>query len=60
MSYCSNALAEHFNAPVMTLEMSFKDADDNPDIKQGWSSQRCNKLASSCLDELHLCWDEII
>ena len=60
MSYCSNALAEHFNAPVMTLEMPFKDADDTPDSAQGWSPERCRKLASSCLDAVHLCWDEVV
>lgn len=60
MSYCSNALAEHFNAPVMTLEMPFKDADDTPDSDQGWSPERSRKLASSCLDALHLCWEEMV
>lgn len=60
MSYCSNALAEHFNAPVMTLEMPYKDALDTPDNEQGWSPERCMKLASSCLDALYMCWDEMI
>ncbi len=60
MSYCSNALAEHFNTPVMTLEMPFKDALDTPDNEQGWSPERCMKLASSCLDALYMCWDEMI
>jgi len=60
MSYCSNSLAERFNAPVMTLEMPFKDATDTPDLEQGWSPERCMKLASSCLDALHLCWDEMV
>lgn len=60
MSYCSNSLAERFNSPVMTLEMPFKDATDTPDEMQGWSPERCIKLSSSCLDALHLCWDDII
>jgi len=60
MSYCSNALAEHFGAPVMTLEMPFKDALDTPDNQQGWSPERSRKLASSCLDALYLCWDQMI
>ena len=60
MSYCSNALAERFASPVMTLEMPFKDAADTPDALQGWSPERCMKLASSCLDALHLCWDEMV
>ncbi len=60
MSYCSNSLAERFSALVMTLEMPFKDASDTPDIIQGWSPERCGKLAHSCLDALHLCWDQVI
>jgi len=60
MSYCSNSLAERFNAPMMTLEMPFKDAYDTPDLEQGWSPERCMQLASSCLDALHLNWDEMV
>ena len=59
MSYCSNSLAELFNSPVMTLEMPFKDSAVTPDEMQGWSPERCIKLSSSCLDTLHLCWDEM-
>ena len=54
MSYCSNALAERFGALVMTLEMPFKDATATPDHFQGWSPERCARLAHSCLDTLHL------
>lgn len=60
MSYCSNSLAERFNAPVMTLEMPFKDAADTPDLVQGWSPERSMKLAGSCLDALHFNWDDIV
>ena len=60
MTYCSNSLAERFAAPVMTLEMPFKDAADTPDLEQGWSPERCMKLASSCLDALHLCWEDMV
>jgi len=60
MSYCSNALAELFGAPVMTLEMPFKDANDTPDSEQGWSPERSRKLAGSCLDALHICWNDMI
>ncbi|MDH3218687.1 MAG: M14-type cytosolic carboxypeptidase [Gammaproteobacteria bacterium] len=60
MSYCSNSLAERFNAPVMTLEMPFKDASGSPDAVQGWSPERCGKLAHSCLDALHLCWQQVL
>ncbi len=60
MSYCSNSLAERFKVPVMTLEMPFKDAADTPDLEQGWSPERCMKLAGSCLDTLYFCWDEML
>jgi len=60
MSYCSNSLAEHFGALVMTLEMPFKDTTATPDSIQGWSPERCGRLAHSCLDALHLCWDQVI
>lgn len=60
MSYCSNSLAERFGALVMTLEMPFKDATGTPDAIQGWSPERCARLAHSCLDALHLCWDQVV
>ena len=60
MSYCSNSLAQRFGALVMTLEMPFKDASGTPDSIQGWSPERCARLAHSCLDTLHLCWQQVI
>jgi murein tripeptide amidase MpaA len=60
MSYCSNSLAEEFGALVMTLEMPFKDATVTVDAIQGWSPERCARLAYSCLDALHLCWDQVV
>ena len=60
MSYCSNSLAGHFGRLAMTLEMPFKDSAPTPDAAQGWSPERCARLAHSCLDALHLCWDEVI
>ncbi len=60
MSYCSNSLAQRFGALVMTLEMPFKDASGTPDRIQGWSPERCGQLANSCLDTLHLCWDQVV
>ena len=59
MSYCSNSLAQNFGALVMTLEMPFKDSSGTPDAIQGWSPERCARLAHSCLDTLHLCWDQV-
>jgi len=60
MSYCSSSLAQRFEALVMTLEMPFKDASGTVDQIQGWSPERCGRLAHSCLDTLHLCWDEVV
>ena len=60
MSYCSNSLAERFGALVMTLEMPFKDTTATPDAVRGWSPERCARLAHSCLDALHLCWDQVV
>jgi murein tripeptide amidase MpaA len=60
MTYCSNSLAERFAALVMTLEMPFKDATATPDRIQGWSPERCGRLAHSCLDALHLCWEQVV
>lgn len=60
MSYCSNAVAEYFNCPAMTLEMPFKDTCDKPDLLQGWSPEKCIKLAHSCLDAIHQSWQQII
>ena len=60
MSYCSSSLAQRFDALVMTLEMPFKDASGTVDPIQGWSPERCGRLAHSCLDTLHLCWDQVV
>jgi hypothetical protein len=38
---------------AMTLEMPFKDTTATPDVKFGWSPERCEKLGHSCLETLH-------
>jgi murein tripeptide amidase MpaA len=60
MSFCSNALAQYFECPAMTLEMPFKDTADSPEPVQGWSPERCMHLAESCLDAIYQSWDEVI
>jgi len=50
LAICSNALLEAFDAPVMTLEMPFKDNANAPDKAMGWSTDRCKKLGESSLD----------
>ena len=36
----------------MTLEMPFKDHDDNPDSVTGWSPERSMALGVACLEVL--------
>lgn len=38
---------------AMTLEMPFKDTTATPDSKYGWSPQRCENLAKSCLQAMN-------
>jgi murein tripeptide amidase MpaA len=52
MSMSTNALAERFGCLAMTLEMPFKDANDMPDARFGWSPQRSKHLGRACLDAL--------
>jgi len=53
LSMSTNQVAERFGAVAMTLEMPFKDHDDQPDPVQGWSPQRCSMLARECLGALN-------
>jgi murein tripeptide amidase MpaA len=52
MSMSTNALAERFGCLAMTLEMPFKDANDNPDPQHGWSPERSKHLGHDCLAAL--------
>jgi murein tripeptide amidase MpaA len=52
MSMSTTQLAERYGAVSMTLEMPFKDHDDNPDPVEGWSPKRSKALAHACLDNL--------
>lgn len=53
LSMSTAQLAERFGAVSMTLEMPFKDNDDLPDLREGWSPDRSRALARACLDALH-------
>jgi len=59
LSMSTAQLAERFGAVSMTLEMPFKDNEDYPDPREGWSPDRSRALARSCLDALHLIIDEL-
>jgi murein tripeptide amidase MpaA len=52
LTMSTNQLAQRFGAVAMTLEMPFKDHDDNPDRVQGWSPERSKLLARECLAAL--------
>jgi murein tripeptide amidase MpaA len=52
LAMSTNQLAERFGAVAMTLEMPFKDNDDLPDARQGWSPERSKLLGRDCLAAL--------
>lgn len=59
MSMSTTQLAERYGAVSMTLEMPFKDHDENPDPEFGWSPQRCKRLAHDCVETLATMIDAI-
>ncbi|MFK8330503.1 M14-type cytosolic carboxypeptidase [Pseudomonas sp. BJa5] len=48
----ANSVGQAYDCLSLTLEMPFKDHDDNPDKKTGWNGQRSKDLASAVLDVL--------
>ncbi|WP_423141913.1 M14 family metallopeptidase [Parablastomonas sp. CN1-191] len=52
LAMSTNQVAERFGACAMTLEMPFKDNDDLPDARQGWSPERSKVLGRDCLAAL--------
>jgi murein tripeptide amidase MpaA len=48
----TNQIAQRFGAVAMTLEMPFKDHDDQPDALHGWSPERSARLGEDCLAAL--------
>ena len=59
MSMSTTQLAERYGAVSMTLEMPFKDNEDLPDERYGWSAERSALLGRACLDALNAIIDEI-
>ncbi|MCP9307832.1 M14 family metallopeptidase [Zymomonas mobilis] len=49
LALATNQLAYRYKAVSMTLEMPFKDHDDMPDLKKGWSPERSKQLGRDCL-----------
>jgi murein tripeptide amidase MpaA len=56
LTMSTNQIANRFGAVAMTLEMPFKDHNDNPDPARAWSPERCRALARNCLEV----WDMMI
>jgi murein tripeptide amidase MpaA len=52
LTMSTNQIANRFGCLAMTLEMPFKDHDNNPDPVQGWSPERSKALARDCLASL--------
>lgn len=52
MGMSTNQTAQRHGCLAMTLEMPFKDNADAPDERHGWSTERCRRLAVSCLEVL--------
>ena len=52
MGMATNQIAQRFGAVAMTLEMPFKDHDNNPCPAEGWSPRRSMLLARDCLAAL--------
>ena len=59
MTLATNQIAERFGALAMTLEMPFKDHDDNPAPVFGWSPGRSQALGAACLEVLAGMIDEV-
>lgn len=52
MTMCGNYVAETHGCLALTLEMPFKDHDDLPDERHGWSPARSRKLGAAGLDAI--------
>ncbi len=53
LTMSTNQVANRFGCLAATLEMPFKDCDDNPMPAVGWSPERSKTLAHDCLAALH-------
>ncbi len=49
LTISTNQMVERFGGVGLTLEMPFKDHDDNPDPVHGWSPDRSRALGEDCI-----------
>ena len=59
MTKATNYFSETFGCLAMTLEMPFKDTTDTPNENEGWSPERCRKLAEANLMALYMVRDKL-
>jgi murein tripeptide amidase MpaA len=59
LSMSTNQLANRFGCVATTLEMPFKDNNDLPDARRGWSPERSMRLGAECLGALHEVLDQL-
>ncbi|MBC7475427.1 MAG: carboxypeptidase family protein [Candidatus Sericytochromatia bacterium] len=59
MTLASNYIAEKFGCLALTIEMPFKDNNNDPDEKYGWSSDRSMKLGESALNSIYYMLDQL-
>ena len=52
LTMSTNQLAERFGCTSMTLEMPFKDNDDAPNLRTGWSGDRSKQLGKDVLSSV--------
>ncbi len=52
MTLACNAVGEQYDCLSLTLEMPFKDNDDAPNAKTGWSGERSKQLAKDVLSSV--------
>lgn len=52
MTLACNAVGQMYDCLSLTLEMPFKDHDDAPNARTGWSGERSKALAAAVLETL--------
>lgn len=52
LSIASNSIGERYKCLAFTLEMPFKDTEDRPEAKQGWSPERSERFGAAILQPI--------
>src|SRR3546814_571963 len=59
MTLACNAVGQKYDCLSLTLEMPFKDHDDHPDPRTGWSGKRSMQLGKDVLSTIETMVDEL-